>query len=217
MHVIPLQVGAALALVAALVGGGLLAVLLSPVWAQIITEENMETGACRDSGTCKEWRVVFAISAAFSFAMAVITLIMTIVVVLGMHQLLALAISAFILCLDSMSLALVASAYMTYPRSAAISSAVIMFLLGIFTLVVVAVPGAVLSWHLIFRLNPETKNTKDGDDDQRTSENHNNGSSQNSTRYRGPTGKVGEDGKEYCFSRILITRSFDLRIQQCRT
>lgn len=182
--------GAALALVAALVGGGLLEVMLSPVWAQINTDEGMETGACKEYNNCAQWRIAFSVSCAFSFAMAVITLVDTILIVLGMHYLLAFAITAFILCLDSLSLSLVAVSWMTYPKAAAIFSSVIMIVLSFFTLIVVAVTGTVLTWHLILRLEAN-KDQEAGKGIKTDTSNSRSGV------YRAANGKVGEDGESF--------------------
>ena len=65
----------ALAIVAALVGGGVLLVLISPAWAQIGAESAL--GACQDRGNCEMWRSLFVVSASTAFYLDIIVLLLT--------------------------------------------------------------------------------------------------------------------------------------------
>ena len=65
----------ALAIVAALIGGGVLEVLLSPAWAQIGADSAL--GACQDRGNCEMWRSFFVITASTAFSLSIIVLLMT--------------------------------------------------------------------------------------------------------------------------------------------
>jgi hypothetical protein len=72
------EVGAALAIVAALIGGAVLEVLLSPTWVQLKEEET--NGACLvgdDYSSCRVWRRVFSVGSTMSFGMSMVTLLFT--------------------------------------------------------------------------------------------------------------------------------------------
>lgn len=71
-----IDAGSALAIVAALVGGGVLEVLLSPAWAQISANEAI--GACHDSGNCEFWRTLFLITASTAFCLDILALLLTV-------------------------------------------------------------------------------------------------------------------------------------------
>ena len=64
-----------LAIVAALIGGGVLEVLLSPAWAQIAAENAV--GSCQDRGNCEMWRSWFVITASTAFCLDIIVLLLT--------------------------------------------------------------------------------------------------------------------------------------------
>lgn len=139
------EVAGALAIIAALFGGGLLSVLLTPAWAQLKPEDI--NGYCRVIGNCDIWIIGFWISASLSFAMTVASLLMTIVVILGFDGHLALALSFFIIALDALAGALVAASWLAYAAPAAVATTAIMVLLAIFTFWAV-LPNVLLAAHL---------------------------------------------------------------------
>ena len=68
-----------------------------------------------------------------------------------------------------------------------------MVALAFFTLVVVAVPGTVLTWHLIFRLEANKENDTRSQPPERGSSKK----GETFRRYRAANGKVGEDGESF--------------------
>lgn len=79
-----IDAGSALAIVAALIGGGVLEVLLSPAWAQVAASASV--GACRDWesnspsawDTCETWRSIFLISSSTAFFLDILALLLTV-------------------------------------------------------------------------------------------------------------------------------------------
>lgn len=156
------QVGSALSLVAALVGGGVLQVLLSPDWAEYGAEIALANssscaegactlatiGYCHDAGSCSKWRIIFGITAGLSFTLTMMTLMMAIAVALGFPQWLSWSIPTFTLSLQLLAIALTASFFMTYEASVVIPFTVFM---GIFLLcsMIALFPAFTLAWYSI--------------------------------------------------------------------
>jgi ankyrin repeat protein len=80
-----------------------------------------------------------------------LTLVTTICVVLGIHSLLVGAIGVFILCLDAMALALIATSWLAFDKSAAIVCTVMLSTLAAMIFIITAVPGGIWSWYMIFQ------------------------------------------------------------------
>lgn len=142
------EVGGALSIVAALVGSGLLAVLLSPAWTQAATEN--AGGVCKDWGdeNCEMWRSVLGVTASLSFVLTMITLLLTIGVVLGLGFCLNFAIIAFILSLDAMAVALIATSWLAYEAEPAYLATACMLLLILVTFVAL-IPGFLYTWYRV--------------------------------------------------------------------
>ena len=71
-----IDAGSALAIVAALIGGGVLDVLLSPAWAQV--SATSAVGACQDCDSCEFWRSLFLITASAAFCFDMFALVLTV-------------------------------------------------------------------------------------------------------------------------------------------
>jgi ankyrin repeat protein len=148
--------GSALAIVAALIGGGVLEVLLSPAWAQVSADTAV--GACSYCGecfgcegcgdACETWRSIFLGTASTAFCLDILALLLTVGAIMGVSRLLSLAIVIFVFALDFIAVSLVATSWLAYARSAAIAASCLMGVLMVLSLVV-CWPLFSLAWYLL--------------------------------------------------------------------
>lgn len=136
------KVSTALGVISALIGSGLLSVLLSPQWAALdASHASKDGGYCHAAtsnpvGACQAWRVAFWVSATVSFAFTAVTLILIFGAVFGFDGWLPFAFISFFLSLISLAISMIATSWLVYSAAAAIPATVVMVALLVVSVLV---------------------------------------------------------------------------------